>query len=68
MVTCAIYARVYQTASDAVIIWAAIVGWAASIPLPYFLGGCFLKRIYENQLEQFQMSIDCKKIDPAEKK
>lgn len=46
MVTCAIYSTLYKTANNGIVIWAAVVGWAASIPFPYVLGNCFLKRMY----------------------
>lgn len=50
MVTSAIYSRIPESETNAVIIWAAVVGWAASIPLPYIFGGCFLSKICEGEI------------------
>lgn len=62
MVTTAIYSRIPVSETDAVVIWAAVVGWAASIPFPYILGGCFLSRIYESEVEKLTLKINAQKL------
>jgi hypothetical protein len=46
MVVSAIYSREWSQEGNSIIIWAAVIGWAASIPMPYLLGNLFLKKIY----------------------
>ena len=58
MVISAIYSTLYTSTNNAIIIWAAVVAWAASIPFPFILGGCFLQRIYTTELEKYQLHID----------
>jgi hypothetical protein len=58
LVLCAIYATQYSMPGNGIIIWAAVVAWVASIPFPYILGGCFLQRIYETELEVYNTTLE----------
>jgi hypothetical protein len=55
MVLAAIYNHQGTTAGSPIIIWAAIVAYVASIPIPYLVGNFFFQRIYETELEKFQI-------------
>jgi hypothetical protein len=47
MVISAVYSTHWSNSGDTIIIWAAAIAWAASIPFPYIFGNIFLKRIYK---------------------
>jgi hypothetical protein len=36
------------------IIWTAVIAFGVSLPLPYVLGGIFLRGIYNTTLKKFQ--------------
>lgn len=58
MVVSALYSIYWDQNGNAIIIWAAVIGWAASIPIPYFMGNIFLKKIYQLESERMQKKID----------
>lgn len=49
MVLCAIYSTVGPSMNRSIIIWSAVVAFAASIPIPYLIGYFFLRRIYTSE-------------------
>lgn len=46
MVLAAIYNYQGVAANSSIIIWAAVVAYAVSIPIPYLVGNVFFQRIY----------------------
>jgi hypothetical protein len=54
------------------IIWTAAVAFVATIPIPFFLGGIFFKKIYEKNLLKYESlknmkgTFDKSKIEPFE--
>ena len=58
MVVSAIYSVYWRQDGNGIVIWAAAVGWAASVPVPYLLGNIFLKKIYRLESSQLEKKIE----------
>lgn len=58
IVLSAIYNYQGVAAGTGIIIWAAVVAYVASIPIPYLVGNVFLQRIYTIELDKFQTLHD----------
>jgi hypothetical protein len=55
---CVVLAAIYNTqgtsSSTAIIIWAAIIAYVVSIPIPFLVGNIFFQRIYNIEIEKFK--------------
>jgi hypothetical protein len=52
MVVSGVYSVNGETSDKAIIIWAAVIALAASLPVPYILGSLFLKKIYTTEMRK----------------
>lgn len=59
---CIVLSAIYNyqgiAAGPSIIIWAAVVAYVASIPIPYLVGNVFFLRIYAIELDKFQTLHD----------
>jgi hypothetical protein len=53
MVVGAIYSTQGPSSNDGIIVWAAVVGYIASLPVPFFLGWQVFSRLYSTSLQKY---------------
>lgn len=62
VVLAAVYMTLGPSTDEAIIIWAALIALGASQPVPYIMGGTFLKYIRETTLEKFHIMKKAKGV------
>lgn len=54
IVAAAIYYHQGLASNSSILVWAGVVAYVASVPMPYLVGNIFFKRIYGIELEKFK--------------
>ena len=47
-------------ADYSIVIWSAAIAYGASVPIPYIMGGLFLRKIYRNTLDKYKITKKAK--------